>query len=109
FYHVCEYLSAAAKALSPHEAGQKAWMEAQKEALKTGALARVLQALAPHLEAAGIQDDEAPVRRCHRSCPWLWCSFSGAEPLAQRAIHSAVAIERLCGGHRRGSPVGVGL
>ena len=32
FYHVCEYLSAAAKAIAPEPAVQKAWMEAQKDA-----------------------------------------------------------------------------
>ena len=38
FYHVCEYLSDAAKAIAPEPAPQKAWMEAQKNALKTGRL-----------------------------------------------------------------------
>jgi len=66
FYHVCEYLSAAAKAVSPAAAAQEAWMEAQKDALKTGRADNVLQALAPHIEAPGMDDDQAPVRRCHR-------------------------------------------
>jgi hypothetical protein len=66
FYHVCEYLSAASKAVSPAAAAQEAWMEAQKDALKTGRVESVLQALAPHLEAPGVDDDQAPVRRCHR-------------------------------------------
>jgi hypothetical protein len=66
FYHVCEYLSAAAKAIVPHPAALDTWMEAQKDALKTGRLDSVLAALAPHIEAPQADDDQAPVRRCHR-------------------------------------------
>ena len=66
FYHVCEYLSATAKAVSPTVAAQEAWTEAQKDALKTGRVETVLRVLAPHLEVPGIDDDQAPVRRCHR-------------------------------------------
>lgn len=66
FYHVCEYLSAAAAAIVPDAAALDAWMEAQKDALKTGRLAPVLAALARHLEAPEVGDDQAPVRRCHR-------------------------------------------
>src|SRR6201984_430285 len=42
FYHVCEYLSAAAKAIMPDGAALDAWMEGQKEALKTGGLDKAL-------------------------------------------------------------------
>ena len=66
FYHVCEYLSAAAKAIAPDAAALDTWMEAQKEALKTGRLDQVLQALARHIEAPEADDDQAPVRQCHR-------------------------------------------
>src|SRR5271154_5148346 len=66
FYHVCEYLSAAAKAIAQDAAAQDAWMDAQKEALKTGRLDKALQALAGHIEASEADDDQAPVRRCHR-------------------------------------------
>jgi hypothetical protein len=66
FYHVCEYLSDAAKAIAPEPAAQKAWMDAQKDALKTGALDKARQALARHFEAAEVDDAQAPVRRCHR-------------------------------------------
>lgn len=66
FYHVCEYLAAAAKAVAPDAAAQGAWSEAQRDALKTGHLDRVLAALAPHLEPPGTPDDQAPARRCHR-------------------------------------------
>jgi hypothetical protein len=66
FYHVCEYLSAAAKTIAPDAAAGKAWMEAQKDALKTGRVGAVLGALFPHREALDVHDDKAPVRVCHR-------------------------------------------
>ncbi len=66
FYHVCEYLSAAAKTIAPNAAAGKAWMEAQKDALKTGRTDDVLKALAPHREAPEASDENAPVRACHR-------------------------------------------
>jgi hypothetical protein len=66
FYHVCEYLSAAAKTIAPDAAAAKAWMEAQKDALKTGRADMVLEALEPHREAPEVDDDQAPVRACHR-------------------------------------------
>jgi len=59
-------LSDAAKAIAPEPAAQKAWMDAQKDALKAGGLDKALQALARHFEAAEVDDDQAPVRRCHR-------------------------------------------
>jgi hypothetical protein len=66
FYHVCEYLSAAAKTIAPDAAAGKVWMETQKNALKTGRVDAVLKALAPHREALDVSDDQAPVRVCHR-------------------------------------------
>ena len=66
FYHVCEYLGAAAKTIAPDAATGKTWMEAQKDALKTGRVEAVLNALAPHREAPEVSDEQAPVRACHR-------------------------------------------
>ena len=66
FYHVCEYLSAAAKNIAPDVAAGIAWMEAQKDALKTGRVEAVLSALASHRETPDVSDDQAPVRTCHR-------------------------------------------
>ena len=66
FYHVCEYLSAASKTIAPDAAAGKAWMEAQKDALKTGRASAVLGALLPHLESLDVRDEQAPVRVCHR-------------------------------------------
>jgi hypothetical protein len=66
FYHVCEYLSPAAEAIAPGAEAREAWMEAQKDALKTGRLETTLQALARHCEAPEVEDEQAPVRRCYR-------------------------------------------
>ena len=66
FYHVCDYLSAAATALVVDPAGQAVWMDAQKTRLKTGRCAELLQELRPHLEAAAVEESVAPVRQCHR-------------------------------------------
>jgi hypothetical protein len=59
-------LSAGAKAIAKDAAALDAWMNAQKEALKTGRLDQALAALAGHTEAPEVDDDQAPVRRCHR-------------------------------------------
>lgn len=66
FYHVCDYLSAAAKSVVEEPAGQKTWMDEQKTRLKTRRCDEVLQVLQPHLEASGVDDSDAPVRQCHR-------------------------------------------
>ena len=66
FYHVCEYLSDAAKAIAPDAVAQEVWMAAQKDALKSGRLDKTLRALARHFEAPEVDDEHAPVRRCHR-------------------------------------------
>lgn len=66
FYHVCEYLSAAAEAIVPDAAARVAWMEARKTALKEGRLTSTLQMLATHCERTDVADEKAPVRACHR-------------------------------------------
>ena len=66
FYHVCEYLSAASKTIAPDAAAAKAWMEAQKDALKTGRIDAVFSALLSHRESLDVSDEQAPVRVCHR-------------------------------------------
>lgn len=64
FYHVSEYLAAAAEVI----AGQKAklWLEKQQSRLKDNRVAVVIQELLPHIERDEIRDEEAAVRRCHR-------------------------------------------
>jgi hypothetical protein len=61
FYHVSEYLAAAAKACS---AQPQAWLREQQQHLKCNRLETVLAALTPHLEPE--ETSEAPVRTCHR-------------------------------------------
>ena len=64
FYHVGEYLAAAAKGGAATE--PTAWLACQKEQLKTGQVQQVLHALQPHLEAETLPSAAAPVRACHR-------------------------------------------
>ena len=66
FYHVCDYLSAAAKAIEPTAKAIKDWMTEQKERLKTGRVDEVLQLLRPHLEPVEVEDAAAVVRQCYR-------------------------------------------
>lgn len=66
FYHVCDYLSAAAQAIEPEPAGQKAWMEQQKHRLKTQGHNALLNELQAHLEPPQTEEDQAPVRKCYR-------------------------------------------
>ena len=66
FYPVCDYLSAAAKAIVAPADGQKTWLDEQKIRLKTQRADELLHALQPHLEAPDGQDCDAPVRQCHR-------------------------------------------
>ena len=66
FFHVCDYLSAAAKTIVTDTDGQKTWMDEQKARLKTQRADELLQALRAHLEDPNIEDSNAPVRQCHR-------------------------------------------
>lgn len=66
FYHVCDYLSAAAMAIHPAAQTASAWFDQQKTALKAGQSADVIESLSPHLEASEVPDHQAPVRSCHR-------------------------------------------
>jgi uncharacterized protein UPF0236 len=104
FYHVCEYLSEAAKAISATPAAREAWMEMQKEALKTGRLDEVLRALAAHREPLETSDEHAPVRTCHRYLSGRANQFKYREALAEglpigsgeiESAHRYVAQKRL--------------
>lgn len=67
FFHVCDYLGAAAKAIAATETErQKMWMDEQKTRLKTQRGDELLQVLQAHLEAPEVDDCNAPVRQCHR-------------------------------------------
>ncbi|MEQ1850618.1 MAG: hypothetical protein ABMA01_03400, partial [Chthoniobacteraceae bacterium] len=64
FYHVSEYLAAAAPACRPAAPGP--WRHTQQKRLKRGASAQVIAELAVHREAAEVADENAPVRAAHR-------------------------------------------
>jgi hypothetical protein len=64
FYHVCEYLHAAAPECAGGETDQ--WLKAQQSSLKASKAPEVLKALEPHLEPASRTDDKSPVRKCFR-------------------------------------------
>ena len=66
FYHVCDYLSAAAKAIEDQPAAQQTWMDTQRHRLKTERPDAVLQALQEHIEPEQTPDEAAPVRACWR-------------------------------------------
>jgi len=64
FYHLCEYLCAAASACAPGY--EKKWLVEQKALLKESRSADVLLALKPHLEPRSTPEADAPVRACYR-------------------------------------------
>ena len=64
FYHLCEYLSAAANVVAGNE--KECWMEEKKNWLKDNRWRAVLETLEPFVEDASIADKDAPVRACHR-------------------------------------------
>jgi hypothetical protein len=64
FYHICDYLAAAAKACAPMN--EKVWLDKQKDLLKQNDYQSVLDELESFLEADTIEAQNAPVRACHR-------------------------------------------
>ena len=64
FFHLCEYLSAAASLCAP--SNEKNWIKEQKALLKESLAPQVLLALQSHIELQHIPDEEAPVRACYR-------------------------------------------
>jgi Uncharacterised protein family (UPF0236) len=64
FYHVSEYLGAAALSCAPSRAN--AWRRTQQKRLRRGDLQKVMEALAEHLEPLETPEEEAPVRNGHR-------------------------------------------
>lgn len=64
FFHVSEYLAAAAPACRPGRPDE--WRHTQQRRLKAGAASKVIAALAEHLEPEAAAEEHAPVRRCHR-------------------------------------------
>lgn len=63
FYHVSQYLGEAAHGCSPEP---RAWLETQKQRLKSNQADSVLAELVAHGEPPAVADEQAPIRRCHR-------------------------------------------
>jgi hypothetical protein len=64
FFHVSEYLGAAAEVCRPKTPRQ--WLHTQQKRLKRGAVPAVLAALELSLEPATVAEEQAPVRAAHR-------------------------------------------
>ena len=64
FYHVSEYLGAAAPTCRSHQPDQ--WRRTQQQRLRRGAVQRVIASMAPHLESDDTPEEQAPVRSGHR-------------------------------------------
>ena len=64
FFHVSEYLGAAAATCRPNQPDQ--WRRTRQKRLRRGAAGKVLEALAAHLEAPATPEEHAPVRNGHR-------------------------------------------
>ena len=64
FYHVSEYLAEASASCRAH--APERWRRTQQDRLKRGALVRVIDALAEHLEPPGTPEEVAPVSNAHR-------------------------------------------
>ena len=103
FYHICEYLSAASKTIAPDAAAGKAWMEVQKDALKTGRADEVLSARKDQLKyrealAAGLPIGSGEIESAHRYVAQKRLKLPGAWWLVEHAEHMlALRINRLNG------------
>jgi len=64
FFHVSQYLGAAAETC--RASAPDRWRRTQQARLKRGALEKVVEALAEHLEPAATPEEDAPVRNGHR-------------------------------------------
>lgn len=64
FSHLSGYLAAAGESIAGE--GKEAWIKEQKQRLKENQWSEVLKNLEPFLENEGVDDENAPVRRCHR-------------------------------------------
>jgi hypothetical protein len=65
YYHLCEYVAAAAQSCAP-PVQRQAWIEQQKTAAKESRIGDILAALSPHLEPESVSNKDAPVRSAYR-------------------------------------------
>lgn len=66
FYHIGEYLAAAAEVCSGRPESKKAWLSQQKQNLRENNHEAVLAELRKHVEADDVAEEQAPVRKCVR-------------------------------------------
>ena len=94
FWHVSEYLAAAARVIAPQTA--ESWRHRQQGRLLENKVAAVLRALAPHLEPE--TQAEAPVRAAHRYLQGRWeqLDYAGA-----RAAGLPIGSGEIESGHRQ--------
>ena len=97
FFHVSEYLAAAAPVCRPHQPDQ--WRHTQQDRLKRGAASRVIAALAEHLEAQGTRDEDAPVRQGHR---YLGNRLDALDYPGALALGLPIGSGLIKSGHRHG-------
>jgi Uncharacterised protein family (UPF0236) len=64
FFHVSEYLGAAAVVCRPGQ--PDAWRRIQQQRLRRGAVQKVMEALEPHRETEGTAQENAPVQNSYR-------------------------------------------
>lgn len=64
FYHVSEYLAAAAPSCRPSD--EKGWLRTQQKRLKRGASELIIQTMSEHEESAETPEEQAPVRSAIR-------------------------------------------
>jgi hypothetical protein len=64
FFHVSEYLGAAAQTCRPAKADL--WRHTQQKRLRRGAVQKVIKALEEHLEPLGTLEEQSPVRNGYR-------------------------------------------
>jgi len=102
FYHVSEYLAAAAQRIAP--TASRHWLAEHQEHLLHNRLEEVLAALKPHQEGAELADAEAPVRVCLRylSNHRAWLNYAAAReaglPIGSGEVesgHRSVIQQRL--------------
>lgn len=91
FYHLCEYLGAAADRIAPD--AKKAWLGKQKKKLKKGEIGEVIGTLKPHVEPPSVPKEKAPVRACYRYMVNRKGQFGYKEAIANDLPIGSGAIE----------------
>ena len=91
FYHLCEYLGAAAESIAPDD--KKNWLAEQKKKFKEAKISEVLNTIEPHIEPSSIPKEKAPVRTCYHYIRNRRGQFDYKEALAEGLPIGSGAIE----------------